>query len=213
MILHRNDGPRNLPAVQWQHHRFSSDWLCFCVCLCNPEETMERRMKCTWRGDDLMVKELLFQRLEDVSQLFLSSQSSSITIVPLSNAHDSKLFQQDWLFLQQVYSSQKSIKIQTEMGWMGILKMYQWMYYVAHIWEVNAPLKPRCICCKDIFRLWLLDSKLSSITNRRFLEQRIRVSGKSPLFYYYFSFISLDAMSMALGYREHANSEITCSPG
>jgi len=36
------------------------------------------------------------------------------------------------------------------MGWMGILKMYQWMYYVAHKWEVNAPLKPRCICCKDI---------------------------------------------------------------
>lgn len=46
-------------------------------------------MKYTWRGDDLMVRELLFQRLEDVRQLFLSSQSSSITIVPLSNAHDS----------------------------------------------------------------------------------------------------------------------------
>jgi len=68
----------------------------FVSVLCNPEETMERRMKCTWRGDDLMVKELLFQRLEDVSQLFLSSQSSSsITIVPLSNAHDSNFFQQD----------------------------------------------------------------------------------------------------------------------
>lgn len=52
-----------------------------------------------WRGDDLMGRELLFQRLEDVCQLFLSSQSSSITIVPSSNARDSKLFQQDWLFI------------------------------------------------------------------------------------------------------------------
>lgn len=113
-----------------------------------------------------MGKELLFQRLEDVSQLFLSSQSSSITIVPSSNARDSKLFQQDWLFfLQQVYSSQPSIKIQTEMGWMGILKCTNGYMLLTFIyWEVNAPLKPRCICCKDIFRLWLLGPKLSSIT-------------------------------------------------
>jgi len=97
---------------------------------------------------------------------------------------------------------------------MGILKMYQWMYYVAHKWEVNAPLKPRCICCKDI-QTWLLDSKLSSITNRRFLEQRIRVSANSPLFYFFIFifFISLVSTSVALGYRERANSEMACSPG
>lgn len=169
-----------------------------------------------------MGKELLFQRLEDVSQLFLSSQSSSITIVPSSNARDSKLFQQDWLFfLQQVYSSQPSIKIQTEMGWMGILKCTNGYMLLTFIyWEVNAPLKPRCICCKDIFRLWLLGPKLSSITIAEgFWSSGSGSEVKAHCFMFFFfsfhlnSFTSLDATSTPLGYGEHAQSETTCSPG
>lgn len=92
---------------------------------------------------------LLIQSLEDVGQIFLQSQSSSVAIVQRTIMTSSYLGR-TVLFLQQVYRSQISIEIQTELGWMGIFIDVLMDACCSYITGGQCLLKPMCICCKDI---------------------------------------------------------------
>lgn len=71
----------------------SSDRLCFCDCLCKPEETVERRKKYTWSGGNLMAEAAgpKVWRCEPVIQTAIFN----ITVL-LSKALDFVLFQQNF---------------------------------------------------------------------------------------------------------------------
>ncbi len=83
----------------------------------------------------------------------------------------------------------------------------------------SCPLKPKCICCKDIIRLWLLGPNSSPVKLAEgFWSSGSGLEVKGHCFICFFlSFFNVllphfDATSTALSHRERDQSEMTCSP-
>lgn len=125
----KRDASRNLPAVQWQQRLRSSDWFCFCSCLSNPEETMERSKKYTRSGGNPMAK---------AAGPKVSRWDILNTTVLLSKALDFMLFQQDCHWSTVVTSI-----LNKQDGLNG--QLFKRMHF-AHVMGVGALFKPMCNC-------------------------------------------------------------------
>lgn len=93
-------------------------------------------------------------------RFFCNHNRPQVAIVPPSSA-------QSWLqviffFLQQVYSSQISIEIQTELGWMGIFIDVLMDACCSYIQGGQCLWKPMCICCKDLMTMAAWSKKKNS---------------------------------------------------